>query len=200
MPLRPKKWLARLEACPHGGINYPELESLGINPEKVLDFSVSTNPFMPPPGIKEMMKDIPVERYPNSLAFGLRQELSKKLEINGENILVGSGTTELIRLIALAYFRQRDPILILEPTYGEYETAVRIAGARLIKYRALEKSNFSPEIDDVVAVIRKSRPRAVFLCNPNNPTGKYLPRNNIERILESRLNNGGRQGNHTLRF
>ena len=116
MPLRPKKWLAGLEACPHGGINYPELEYLGIDPDKILDFSVSTNPFMPSPGIKEMMKSIPVERYPDSQTSRLRQELSNKLGIDTENILVGSGTTEIIRLITLVYIRQRDPVLMLEPT------------------------------------------------------------------------------------
>ena len=55
MSLRPKQWIARLKTCPHGGINHAELEALGISPDGVLDFSVCTNPFMPPPGLKEML-------------------------------------------------------------------------------------------------------------------------------------------------
>ncbi len=185
MPLRPKRWLAGLKACAHGGINYAELESLHIDPDKVLDFSVSTNPFMPPPSIREMMKNIPVERYPDSQASELRQRLSEKLGVDTENILVGSGTTEFIRLVALTYFRRGDAVLIVEPTYGEYETAGRIAGARPVKHRALEKDGFAPNIGDVVGIIRQRRPRAVFICNPNNPTGLYLARKDMERILES---------------
>jgi histidinol-phosphate aminotransferase len=185
LPLQPKRWLAGLKTCPHGGINYAEIKALGIDPDAILDFSVSTNPFMPPPGIKERMKNIPIERYPDSQATGLRQRLAERLRLTPENILVGSGTTEIIRLIALTYFRQGDPVLILEPTYGEYEVACRIAGARPVKHRALEKDGFTPKIEEVTEIIRKRRPRAVFICNPNNPTGKYLSRADIESVVEA---------------
>jgi len=185
LPLQPKRWLAGLKACPHGGLNYAELKELGIDPDEILDFSVSTNPFMPPPGIKERLKDVPVERYPDSQAAMLTQGLAARLKVDGENILVGSGTTEIIRLIALAYFRRGDAILIPEPTYGEYELAGRIAGARIIAPRALEEDDFAPKLEEVIETIRQRRPRAVFICNPNNPTGKYLPRAYIERVLAS---------------
>ncbi len=185
MPLQPKRCLAGLKTCPHGGINHAELKSLGIEPDEILDFSVSTNPFMPPPGIRDKMKDFAIERYPDSQANDLRQRLAERLSLTPENILVGSGTTEIIRLIALTYFRQGDPVLILEPTYGEYEVAGRIAGARPVKYRALEKDAFAPKIDKVIEIIRQRRPRAVFICNPNNPTGKYLSRADIEKVTEA---------------
>ena len=185
MPLRPKRGIAGLKTCAHGGINYAELKALGIDPNEILDFSVSTNPFMPPPGIKEKMGAIPIEQYPDSQATELRQRLSERLGVAPENILVGSGTTELIRLIALTYFRQGDPVLLLEPTYGDYEVACRLAGARPVKHRAREKDNFSPKIEEVVDIIRKRHPRGVFICNPNNPTGKYLSRREIETVMEA---------------
>ncbi len=185
MPLQPKRGIAGLKTCAHGGINYAELKALGIDPNEILDFSVSTNPFMPPPGIKEKMGTIPVERYPDSQATELRQRLAERLGVAPENILVGSGTTELIRLIALTYFRQGDPVLILEPTYGEYEVACRLAGARPVKHRAMEKDSFTPKIEEVVEIIRKQHPRGVFICNPNNPTGKYLSRREIEKVMEA---------------
>jgi len=184
LSLRPKRSIAGLKNCVHGGINHAELKALGINPNDVLDFSVCTNPFMPPPGIKKRMGAIRIERYPDSQATKLKERLSERLGISVANILVGNGTTELIRLIALTYFRQNDPIIILEPTYGEYEVAGRIAGARLIKYRAGERTSFAPKIDEVVKLVRKHRPRAVFICNPNNPTGKYLSRSEIVRVLD----------------
>lgn len=185
MPLQPKKHIAGLKACAHGGTNYAEFKKLDIKPEDILDFSVSTNPFMPPPGIRELMMQVPVERYPDSQSTEMTERLAARLEIAPEKILVGSGTTELIRLIALAYFRQRDNVLILEPTYGEYEVACRISGARALKHRALEEAGFAPKMDEVIEIIRQRRPRAVFICNPNNPTGKYLPRAEIEKILKA---------------
>lgn len=185
MPPQPKKSIKKLKACAHGGFVYDELKSLGIKPDNILDFSVSTNPFMPPPGLKDRLKSFAIERYPDSQCTELAQKLAEKLHMPGENIFIGSGTTEIIRLIAMAYFRQNDPVLILEPTYGEYETACRIAGAYPVKYRAPEKDIFAPEIDEVKKMIRQRQPRAVFICNPNNPTGKYLSRAEIESVTKA---------------
>lgn len=185
MSLRPKRIVAGFKTCAHGGINPAELKKLGIDPNEVLDFSVCTNPFMPPPGIREKMSEMPIQQYPDSQATDLKERLSARLKVSTANILVGSGTTELIRLIALAYFRQGDRVLILEPTYGEYETACRLAGARPVKHRARENDSFTPQPGEVIELLRQHRPRAVFICNPNNPTGKYLSRRDIERVVDN---------------
>jgi histidinol-phosphate aminotransferase len=158
---------------------------LGIVPDNVLDFSVCTNPFMPPPGIKEMMSTLAIEQYPDSQSTELRRALSRRLGISPESIIVGSGTTELIRLIAMVFIRRLDKVLILEPTYGEYEVAARLSGARIIKYRARETDNFTPDMGEFLGLVRKQKPRAVFICNPNNPSGRYVSRHDIELILDN---------------
>ena len=185
MSLRPKREIARLQKCHHGGINYAEIEALGINPDEILDFSVCTNPFMPPPGTMASLDNIAVERYPDSEATELRQALAQRLGVPRENILIGNGTTELIRLIAMTYFKREDPVLLLEPTYGEYEIAGQIAGTGLLKLRGKEEDSFSPKIAEVAASIKKYQTRGVFICNPNNPTGKYLSRHDIETVLDA---------------
>jgi histidinol-phosphate aminotransferase len=183
LSLRPKREIASLKAGQHGGINYAELKAIGIETDAVLDFSVCTNPFMPPPGIKETLSTIPIEQYPDSAATELRQRLSERLGVPPDNIIVGNGTTELIRLIAMTYFRKKDPVLLLEPTYGEYEIACRMVGARPVSHRAKEEDRFIPEMADVTGLIQKHRPRGIFICNPNNPTGKYLTRRDIEIVM-----------------
>ena len=185
MSLQPKRWIANLKKGHHGGIDYAEIEALGINPNEILDFSVCSNPFMPPPGVKETLSNIAIEQYPDSETIELRQRLSESLKVPPENILTGSGTTELIRLIALTYFRKGDPVLLLEPTYGEYKIACRIAGARLVRHQATEEGNFAPKISEVTDLIKKHRPRGVFICNPNNPTGKYHSRQEIKTVLQA---------------
>jgi len=185
LSLRPKKSIAGLKDCVHGGINYTEVIALGIDPGEILDFSVCTNPFMPPPGIRELLGTAAIEQYPDSRATVLTGRVSERLGIPAKNILAGNGTTELIRLIATTYIRNNDRVLILEPTYGEYETACRLAGARLIKHRTTEDQKFAPDMADFLASIKQHHPRAIFICNPNNPTGKYLPRSDIEKVLET---------------
>jgi histidinol-phosphate aminotransferase len=185
MPLQPKRCISGLKACAHGGLKYEELKELGVTADAIIDFSVSTNPFMPPPGLKEKMRDIAIERYPDSQSTELKLQLAQKLHTVPDNILIGSGTTEIIRLIALTYFRQGDPVLILEPTYGEYEVACRIAGAHPVKYGATEKDGFVADINELNKIMRLRHPRAVFICNPNNPTGKYISRAEIEGVIKA---------------
>ena len=185
MPLSPRPELENLKLCPHGGINYAELSAMGIAPEKVLDFSVCTNPFMPPPGIRQIFDNAAIDKYPDSEATELRQRLSEKLGIATDNVLVGSGTTELIRLVALAYFRQGDSVLILEPTYGEYEVACQIMGARPVKQRMKAPDNFVLKIEETGDLIKRHNARVVFICNPNNPTGTYVSRREVETVVDA---------------
>jgi histidinol-phosphate aminotransferase len=181
--LPPKPDMNKLAPPTHGGIDYPELEKLGISPEDVLDFSVSTNPFGPPPGIKEALAQASIERYPDSEATELGQSLARKLNIAPGKLIVGSGSTELIRLVTTAYFGSGDPVIIPQPTYGEYEISCHLVGARVLKQPTLEEANFRLNVAETVALIREHRPKGVFLCNPNNPTGQYLSKEEVKKIL-----------------
>jgi len=158
---------------------------MGLTPEAVLDFSVCANPFMPPPGVRKIFNTIAVNHYPDSEATEFRQCLSEKLGVAPDNILVGSGAVELIRLIALTYFRHGDSVLLLEPTFGEYRVACQIVGAEVVKQWGREEESFAPRIEETVNLIRQHHPRGVFICNPNNPTGQYLARQEIEMILDA---------------
>lgn len=188
MPLTPRKHITALKPCTHGGFDYAEVKALGIDPVDIIDFSVSTNPYMPPPSLNEIITASPVMHYPDSQSTILRGKLAEKLGIAEDNIIAGNGTTELIRLIAQAYIPKESRPLIIEPAYGEYETACCISGARPVKYRTSEKNSFVPDIDKMIEIILNKKPCAVFICNPNNPTGRYLSKYDILKILDSAKN------------
>jgi histidinol-phosphate aminotransferase len=162
-----------------------ELEALGLNPEEIVDFSVSSNPFSYPPTVKKALGSVVIDRYPDSESTELRRCLADGLAVPPENIVVGSGSMEVIRLITTAYLGKGDKAIILKPTFGEYEVACRIAGADISELRAEESDDFIFDIDKAVVAIKRYCPRAIFLCNPNNPTGSYLPRKQIERVLNA---------------
>jgi histidinol-phosphate aminotransferase len=169
----------------HGGIDYEELKSLGISPDSVLDFSVSINPFGPPPGIKEVLVNASVEHYPDPEAIELRQALAEKLNISTGKLIVGSGSTELIRLVAAAYFEPGDLVVIPQPTYSEYQTACQLADAKIMKQPVLKEPDFHLDVCEITKLLRKHKPKAVFLCNPNNPTGQYMSRDEVAQIMSS---------------
>jgi len=184
MSLRPKPEIESLEACPHGGLDYAELEQLCVKPEDVLDFSVCTNPFGPPPAVRAATS-VAIDRYPDSNSTELRRALAGSLGVDAESIIAGNGSMELIRLVTLAYFGSADTVLIVEPTFGEYEIACRIAGSKVLRIRARAEINFRFEVAEIIDLIRRHHPRGIFLCNPNNPTGQYLNRHEIEGILSA---------------
>ena len=185
MLLHPKPEVKNLKVCHHGGPDYAELSAMGLIPEEVLDFSVCSNPFPPPPEVRKVFNTIAINQYPDSDATELRQCLSEKLGVAPDNILAGNGAVELIRLIALTYFGQGDSILLLEPTFGECEVACQIVGSRAFKQWARAEDSFMPKIEETVNLIRQRHPKGVFICNPNNPTGQYLSRQEIEVILDA---------------
>ena len=185
MTLHPRRGVEDLESCYHGGPNYSELEVCGLSLEEVLDFSANTNPFGPPPGVREVLFEVDVSQYPDSNATELRRSLASNLGVSLENIIVGSGSTELLRLIALAYLEQDDLAAIVEPTFGEYEASCRVVGASIVKDTLRAEDGFQMRVKQVASLIERHSPKVVFVCNPNNPTGRYLLQGHVEEILNA---------------
>jgi len=183
--LQPEPRIKNMPLCRHGGIDYAELADMGLNCDEISDFSVCTNPFLPSPRLEMILDGASIDRYPDSSSTEFRNKVGEKLGTDADSIIAGNGTTELIRLIAQAYFGNGDNVLILEPAYGEYEVACRIAGATVIKQRAGAESGFVPDTEKILALIKKNRPKGVFICNPNNPTGKYLSGREMREIIEA---------------
>ncbi|MFC2016430.1 pyridoxal phosphate-dependent aminotransferase [Chloroflexota bacterium] len=182
--MRPRPEVENLEACLHGGLNQAELKAMGLTPEAVLDFSVCSNPFLSPSRVRKILNTININSYPDSEATEFRQCLSARLGVASGNILAGSGAVELIRLIALTYFGLGDSVLILEPTFGEYKVACQIIGAGVVSQWGREEESFAPRIEETLNLIRQCHPRGIFICNPNNPTGQYLTRQEVEMVLD----------------
>ncbi|MCJ7655590.1 MAG: histidinol-phosphate aminotransferase family protein, partial [Dehalococcoidia bacterium] len=183
--LQPRPAINKVTPCVHGGIDYAELKKPGVSLETILDFSVSCNPFGAPPGIREALADTSLERYPDSEASELKQALAAKLNIAPCKLIIGSGSTELIRLIATAYFEPNDLVLIPQPTYGEYEVACHLANTQILKQPVLKETDFKLNAAEMTSLLQKHRPKAVFLCNPNNPTGQYLSKGQVGQIMSS---------------
>jgi len=183
IPAKPE--IEKLEVCPHGGLNFAELKALGLTADEVMDFSVSSNPFSFPPEVRDAFDSVAIDRYPDSESTELRACLSGELGVPPDNILVGNGSMEIIRLIALAYFGHGDSVLILKPTFGEYEVACQIVGTVILEQWGKEEECFAFDVEETVALICKHHPKGVFICNPNNPTGQYLSQRKIEKVLEA---------------
>ncbi len=184
MPL-PRKALQELIPDQHGGLDYARLRAEGIAPDEVLDFSVNSNPFGPHPAVREALARVDVARYPDGEAGRLRERLAALCGLSPDRVLVTNGTAQAIWLVALAYLDHGDAVLVVGPTFGEYRVASQLMAATVHTLFAHEEWGFYPDVAEIADRISAHRPRLVWLCNPNNPTGVYLDREDVLRILEA---------------
>lgn len=169
----------------HGGTNTAELRSLGICPGETLDFSASVNPLGTSPGATAAMLSVDLAAYPDPDCIDLRDALAELHGVSPHHILVGNGSTELIHLTARACLAAGDTAIIFTPTFGEYAAACAIQRAQIIDVAADETTAFSWDIPAAAALIAKRRPSVAFLCNPNNPSGRYLSAAGVRRIADA---------------
>lgn len=173
----------------HGGLNYAELEYLGLRPGDVTDFSASINPLGPSRTALEAAQQVNLAAYPDPDCLDLRRAIGGSLDVDPDNILPGNGSTELIHLLARAFLAPDDSALIFAPTFGEYVAACRTEGVEsaslLPKDTGKSEARFLWDIDLALDRIAEEAPSVVFLCNPNNPTGVYLGEDEVRRIAEA---------------
>jgi L-threonine-O-3-phosphate decarboxylase len=173
----------------HGSAIPDELRAAGLDPSETVDFSVSTNPLGPPPGALAAVSALEagdVWHYPDPSAARLRRALAESLGLDPDALVAGNGSAELIWSLALAGVRPApEGVLVVGPTFGEYRRASQLLGAVVRQERADPSAGFRLDVPRLAGQIRRQRPRLVWLCNPNNPTGSYLPRGDVEALLQA---------------
>ena len=174
----------------HGGLDTAELRRLGLLVEHLVDFSSNINPLGTSPWVREAASKADLSAYPDRYCLELREALSARLDVGIQNILVGNGSVQLIHLLTRALLSPGQSCAIFGPTFGEYEEAVTLAGGKIHFVCAEETDGFRWSIDDAVIAIKRIRPLLVFLCNPNNPTGVLLDREEVQRIRDAVGGNG----------
>ena len=168
----------------HGGIRPQELMQLGIDPDHIIDFSVNSNPFGPPPGLNNFLIDINLTHYPDPEAFELKQALAQVNDMPLDTITLGNGSVELIWACGRAFVSSGDRVLVVTPTFGEYQGGLDLLGIRANEYQ-LDISNPNINIEEIINEIKQLRPKLTFICNPNNPTGHVYTEEQVEQIATS---------------
>lgn len=163
-----------INECSHGGI-------YSVDPRLVkVDCSSSINPLGTPPRairtIKTSAKRL-APRYPDPQCLELKKNLSSYLRVPSDWITVGNGAMEIIYWFSNAFAGKR--VVIPAPTFCEYELSSRRAGAAITSVPLLQ--DFTPDLESIIEKAKGAD--ALYLCNPNNPTG-MLATKEIETIVE----------------
>ncbi|MCD8050244.1 MAG: threonine-phosphate decarboxylase CobD [Clostridiales bacterium] len=140
---------------------------------EILDFSASLNPLgMPDEVARAAVEGVAAsDRYPDPRCRVLRRAISEAEGVSPEQIFCGNGAAELLDRLTLALRPRR--AMVLAPTFGEYERALRMNGCKVISHYLKPERDFDVTAD----LLRVLRPGLdlFLLCNPNNPTGRTIP-------------------------
>ncbi len=122
-----------------------------------------------------------LHRYPDGGAYHLRRRLAEKFGLSAERFIVGNGSNEIIELVIRAFVRPGDEVVMADQAFVIYRMIVQaVAGTP----RLVPLSNYVHDLEAMAATVTR-RTRAVFLANPNNPTGTIYGRTAWERFLDA---------------
>src|SRR5246500_242670 len=147
---------------------------------KVFKLSSNETPLGPSPHAIEAYKKVAthLEDYPDGAASALREAIGRAFGLDPARIVCGAGSDDLLNLLARAYLADGDEAIHTTHGFLVYPIATLGTGARPV---VVPEKNFTADVDAILGAVT-ARTKVVFLANPNNPTGTYLPFDEIKRL------------------
>ncbi len=119
-----------------------------------------------------------LEDYPDGASTALREAIGRAFGLDPDRIVCGAGSDDLLNLIADAYLRDGDEAIHTTHAFLVYPIATLGSGATPI---AVPEKDYTADVDAMLAAVSE-RTKVVFLANPNNPTGTYVPFDEVKRL------------------
>ncbi len=163
----------------HGGDIEGYREKFGVEP---VDFSANVSVLGLPESVKNaILKSIEfADRYPDPLCRKLRAKIAEVEGVDSKNVICGNGASDVIYRLVLGLKPKK--ALITAPTFAGYEEALRIVDCDIKRHTLFEENNF--DLAEEILTDITDETDIAFICNPNNPTGRTVERNLLEKILK----------------
>ena len=156
---------------------------LGLNEADIVKLASNENPLGPSPlalaAAQDALHDMAL--YPDGAGFALKARLSHKLGVAANQIVLGNGSNDVLDMVARAFLTAGTSSVFAQHAFAVYPIATQTAGAEGI---AVAAKNYGHDLAAMRAAIRDDT-RVMWIANPNNPTGTFLPWNEIEAFLDS---------------
>ena len=167
----------------HGANVFEIAKNEGIEIKDIKDFSSNINPLGPSKkALDELKNNLNLlSSYPDVDYVDLKKSISTYADCKSENIVLGLGSTEILK-DAINFFAPKIS-MILSPCYSEYERELKKISSKIIEYNLEEKNNFKINLDEIIKIINEKKVEFLIFANPNNPTGTILKSQEIEKIL-----------------
>jgi histidinol-phosphate aminotransferase len=151
---------------------------------EVLKLDLNESPVPPSPRVVSALQTALAQPaalnwYPDPTCTQLRDAISRYVGLPADHVLVTNGSNQAMETISRAYVGAADPVLIAAPTYGVFKQQCQLRQARLREFHF--KDPFAPRMGELLGL--GEHWKAIFVANPNNPTGAGLARNQIQELL-----------------
>ncbi len=170
---------AKTETYHHGGNPQRDFQRLGITPYPVIDFSVNINPLGPPTQIMEAWAEWrhDISCYPSPDGEGVLRFYEARFSLPPKSVVPGNGSTEMIYLLPRALSLKT--AAVPAPSFHDYNRSMLLNGGTVLEYQGIKNTqeDWEQTVDEILPQVQ-----ALFIGNPNNPTGQLL---SAERILET---------------
>lgn len=152
--------------------------------EKVVKLASNENPFGSSKKVQEALAEslTNLEYYPDGSAKDLKRGIANFHQISEERLLVGAGLDDVIQIVSRSILSPGDEIIVADPTFSQYELHAVIEGAKVVKVPVNPETGEMNLAEMLGALTPKTK--IIWLCNPNNPTGTYLPQAKIREFIE----------------
>lgn len=153
----------------------------GLDEAKIVKLASNENPLgMPDSARKAMAQVADAGRYPDGNGFELKAALTAKYGVPAEWITIGNGSNDILELAARAFVQTGQSVVYAEYSFAVYPLATQAVGARSLVVQA---KDYGHDLDAMLAAIEQDT-RLIFVANPNNPTGTFIPGEQVEAFLE----------------
>lgn len=149
--------------------------------KSVVKLASNENALGPSPRARRAVADAArnLHRYPDGFSVNLRQTLARALGVKVSQVTVGNGSDELIEIIARAYLNPGDEIVVSDHAFVRYRMAGEMMGARVV---TVPMTDLTHDLEAMAAAVTP-RTKFLFIANPNNPTGTYNTKEQLEELL-----------------
>ena len=155
---------------------------IGLDESSIIKLASNENPLGTSPLALEAMEKAlnEVMRYPDGNGFELKNALSEKYVVNSDQIILGNGSNDVLELAARVFLKPGTSAVFSQHAFAVYPLVTQATGATGIVVPA---KNYGHDIDAMLDAITPDT-RIVFIANPNNPTGTFVPAPDVLRFLE----------------
>ena len=157
------------------------VREFGIEPKDIIKLASNENPYGCSKEVQKSVVDIVqnMALYPDDSMMKLKDGLSKRFDVDGENIIIGSGSDQVIEFLIHAKADENSKILINSVTFAMYEIYARHIGAEIIR-----TSSQHHDLEQFYTLYKEQNPDIIFLCTPNNPTGDAIDTEDMFEFLD----------------